>query len=303
MDTEIIINSLIVNVTLINQLVKYVNSTDKGSTPFAHNFEEFYFTNNGTGIKQIRNNLARHHIIDADTYLKPIWNTFINFCTFIRDNRTNVAGNTLLNSEKGELLLSLRAFDKYIEKVKRYANPTDSSNIGIDILQMVVWNPGNLILGPLPNCRSYNDPGKIKEKFIFKDPNGNIRKERMYFIANHEQDYSTLIFGNNNLPHKDIELLPLLALGSCAIKEKLEKTLSTLFTNELTIDIQNVISVAERLQKFWQAWGSLFDEGYLIYEWTQQQEGWYPEHYAFNLYLNDAENKQETINYIRKRGV
>lgn len=222
----------------------------KAESPFFDNWDEnnpnkchFYKDNQLSG----RETYTRHHIIGADGYLREFWNYFVSYAYH---------SGTALN-----------AFFDYIGHTRYYlgkgANAMDPLDKGDleSFRNMVIWNPGNLAIGPKPEFRA-----KRTQSNIFYPKDHSDLEDEVLIQLNKTNKDTQFIHGRLK---KTIDLIR-------DIREKLNNK------KEFTLPQQEDIN--KTFIRFWKNWTKVFNLGYIIYNWEKDKDHkYFPSNYMNNF--------------------
>lgn len=235
------------------------------------NLEKVHFDNYGI-------NSARHHIIDADTFIKPLWNKFKEY---ISRKLSKNSSEKILNDPV------IQAFQNYITTANKWTvrNCSDSDFL----LAEVVWNPGIIVLGPEGKLRPHTDPEMCRKKNI---------SEVAEILGVKYQDGGI----------QYLELAILKNIHDCTRGNKIRMIVKLVnCIQQITnLNPKHPGSLGRFLESFWKRYTSLLNmDGYFVYLWSQSgirdngQVTYSPSRYCFNLSNDTLKNEVEDTNFRR----
>lgn len=219
---------------------------------------------------------ARHHIISASGSLKSVWEKWRTWSKMISDKQDKCL---LIRPQEDD---TLRAFENYIKEAGKYIKTnTNVINSAEEVREALIWNPGNLVLGP--KYRPHSDP-ETARKFDSDEPIRCMHNRKIEYSEYLE--WIILVNMSKSRREEADEHLHLIAKALESINAiQTPKIINNL--NEAMKEAMINEAITEPFTKFWDTWLRLLKGGYVVYLWTQSirsLSGTYsPSHYCFNI--------------------
>lgn len=204
----------------------------------------------------------KHHIIDS-ALLGKVWNKSRDYLKILCD--LNNQGQI---DEDRIIIRSLIALNQYIIRTDARYNNAEA------VLSKMIWNPGNIVMGPNPNNRT-NDPHSRNNYDADLISNNDADVNLISNIRNLfdlESNFSDEIIRN-------LDYEPLVTLAN--VNPNFSRNILLKFRNVLKViqliltrtdqnqpqEANQVKDQAKMWQKFWEYWLAIYQHGYLEFDW------------------------------------